>query len=98
MYNMGREVSGEVDFALQRFEAKGNNGNMRAMYAAGEIYLAKNKAYDAFEWFEKAARAGYINAMTMVSAMYETGTGVTKDNLKAEEWSAKAKAAMAAAE
>ena len=50
-----------------------------------------NQDYEkAFEWYEKAAKAGSSDAMTDLGYMYQTGVGINQDYKKAIEWYEKA--------
>lgn len=46
----------------------------------------------AREWFEKAAAAGYPNAMFNIGWMYDQGEGVPQDYAQARQWFEKAAA------
>ena len=46
----------------------------------------------AREWFEKAAAAGNVGAMTNLGFLYEKGWGVPQDYVKARDWYEKAAA------
>merc|ERR1712226_930274 len=46
--------------------------------------------YAAFEWFEKAAKAGHVEAMAELGLCYELGCGVEQSDENALEWYRKA--------
>mmetsp|Transcript_17399 Transcript_17399/g.47509 ORF Transcript_17399/g.47509 Transcript_17399/m.47509 type:complete len:318 (-) Transcript_17399:138-1091(-) len=49
--------------------------------------------YAAFEWFEKAAKAGHVEAMAELALCYELGCGVEQSDDNALEWYRRAAAA-----
>lgn len=59
-------------------------------YALGLEMFGKKKFQQAFDYWLKAAEAGYTKAMCDVGWMYSQGHGVEKDNQKAFEYMLKA--------
>ena len=56
----------------------------------GYEFYSKKDFVNAFEWYMKAAKMGYLNAMNQVGYMYSNGLGVSKDQAKTIEWYTKA--------
>ena len=66
---------------------------------AAQVTLATALAFEsdkqdlpaAAGWFEKAAEAGNVQAMSELVRLYETGSGVTRDMAKAASWQSRAR-------
>jgi len=52
----------------------------------GEKAFKEKNYYEALEWFRKASDKGDASAQYFLGWMYETGTGVTKDDAEALRW------------
>ena len=66
------------------------NGDTEAMHHMGNFFLFGNESLDidknpskAVEYYEKAAKKGFAQAMNMLGVCYSNGMGVGKDILKA---------------
>lgn len=76
--------------AKQAFEALARDGDPRAqtvlamMYKFGEATEVDVRS--AFDWYQKAAEAGYAPAMYNVGVMYAEGSGVEQDEDAAVTW------------
>ncbi|MGM0566528.1 MAG: protein kinase domain-containing protein [Bacteroidota bacterium] len=76
--------------AIDAFERAGSQGNGKALYNLGVMYLnglgmIEDKAI-ALDYFQKAARYGSPEARFQAGYMYANGDGAAKDNEKAIEY------------
>ena len=92
-YFEGRNGHVERKKALDWCKRAAINGNPNAQYRMGEEEeneLLEGNSKNAFEWFYKAASQGHADAMIKIGEMYNTGTGVIKDEAKAVDFFLKA--------
>ena len=71
-------------------EKAAEQGDAKAQYLLGTLYLGQKLYETAFKWFHKAAEQGDINAQSKLGCFYLTGQGVLEDKNKALEWFSKA--------
>jgi GH18 family chitinase len=64
---------------------------LASLYVLGREGLEKDEKL-AFEWMEKAANQGLVDAQVVMGAFYDRGIGVVSDRDKATQWYEKAAA------
>jgi len=73
--------------------AKAENGNLKAQYDVGNMYLkgqgTLQDAKQAFKWFKQAAEKDYSRAQYKLGYLYHRGEGTKRDNNKAFKWVSK---------
>jgi uncharacterized protein len=62
----------------------------RELYVTAKKLFAQRRVAEAFAIYEQLARAGDSHCQVFVGWMYHQGVGITKDDVKAEEWFARA--------
>ena len=81
---------GEFEAAERELRPLAENGDARAQYVLGIIYLNEYVTPPgrtaAIEWIEKAAEQGYAQAQSELARMYRTGDGVEQDFRKMVKW------------
>ena len=86
--------AGEFEKAHDELKPLGQQGDPRAQYVLGIIYLNEYvtppSAAAAAEWIGKAAEQGYPAAQTELGRMYRTGDGVPQDYAEMARWYARA--------
>jgi len=79
---------------LQSLTASANNGDARAQYDLGLMYLQGNgvdrNPGQAAGWLEKSANSGMPNAQYEVALLYQQGLGVRRNMKSAHRWFQKA--------
>ncbi len=81
---------GDYTAAQREFQPLAENGDPRAQYALGIMYL--NGYLDptppdaAVKWLRSAAERGYIQAQTELARMYRTGDGVPQNFTEMAIW------------
>ena len=68
--------------------------DVQFLYKKGNDCLSIRDYKGAYEYFLKAAEAGYGPAMSVISDMYDRGIYVTRDREKAKEWKRKYQEAL----
>jgi TPR repeat protein len=58
---------------------------LASAYRQGLLGLTQSDT-EAFKWYERSANQGYLDAMELLSIIYITGEGVTKDLVNAYLW------------
>lgn len=97
MTNIGilfeKGIGGEKDMieAVKWYEKAADAGDPDGMACLGNYYYNDGKYSEAEHWYEQAAKGGNGYAASRLSAMYENGNGVAKDEDSAEFWRKKAK-------
>jgi len=81
---------GDFKTALEVFQAMAEQGNARAQFYLGEMYLsgsgvAKDYA-QALKWASAAAEQKSPDAQYTLGVMYESGRGVAQDYVQAHMW------------
>ncbi len=85
------ESQGDMEAAFKTFFQAAEMGNTLAMHKVAQSYLCKYRGapFDlkkSAEWYEKAAKGGYIPSMMMVSQCYIAGAGVPESDEIAKQW------------
>ncbi len=94
-FNMGRVFLKGIGGAKSRLigmdylQKSAAKGMQQAMYMLGDIERNRRggSTKKAFEWFEKAAKAGHLPSQNLLSYAYSTGEGVAKNPALAMKWS-----------
>jgi TPR repeat protein len=80
-------LNGKYRTALSLLQPLADQGNPRAQFYVGELYMngegVAPSQLTAVKWFRKAAERGDTDALTALGVMYEKGAGVTKDDAQA---------------
>lgn len=85
LYDYDDEIENDRDKAIYWYKIAANLGLAEAQNHYGFI-LAQQELYDmAFEWYEKAAKQNYEEAIANLGYCYLYGRGVQKDKEKARE-------------
>ena len=76
--------AGELTAALEEYVATGGEGNVRAaqMFERGEG-TPEPRLEKAAAWYQVAARAGHMAALTSLAEMFAEGRGVAEDKVQA---------------
>ncbi len=93
-YLMGNGLAADEALAEEWFLKSAQQNNVVAQVALATMLAFESDRQDlpaAAMWFSKAADAGNVQAMSELVRLYETGSGVTRDMAKAEEWRVRAK-------
>lgn len=85
------ESQGDMVAAFQTYLQAAEMGNTEAMHRVAQAYLFMNKGapFDlkkSAEWFEKAAKAGRVSSMLLLSQCYLAGAGVPESDEIAKQW------------
>lgn len=85
------ESQGDMEAAFKTYLQAAEMGDTEAMHKVGQAYLYKHKGapFDlkkSAEWYEKAAKGGYIPSMMMLSQCYLAGAGVPESDEIAKQW------------
>lgn len=91
---MGNGLAADEVLAQEWFLKSAQQNNVVAQVALATMLAFESDRQDlpaAAMWFSKAADAGNVQAMSELVRLYETGSGVTRDMAKAEEWRVRAK-------
>lgn len=94
-YLMGDGLAADEAVAQEWFLKSARQNNVVAQVALATMLAFESDRQDlpaAAMWFSKAAGAGNVQAMSELVRLYETGSGVTRDMAKADEWRNRAKA------
>ncbi len=92
---------GDYETAMREFRPLAEQGDARAQFNLGAMYLngwgvAQNHA-EALKWYRLAAEQGAADAQFILGFMYGTGRGVARDYVAAGRWYRKAAEQGAAA-
>lgn len=76
---------------IQKWEALAKQGNAEAQYNLGEAYSKgdgglKEDKQEAFNWYERAANAGYMDAQMAMGFIYRGGEGIPMDKIMSYMW------------
>jgi uncharacterized protein len=83
-YAPGTAVIAQTDIALAiRYCRQASVASRRALYELGRAYAAGNQWPEAMAAYRKAADKGSTAAMVALGMLYESGSGVTKDDARA---------------
>ena len=98
-YQYGEGVDKNIKFAEQWYNSAANanhigavykfanNGNINAIYKLANLYKKDKNEIEATKLYEKAAIAGHIDSMYIISQRYQIGLGLQKsDEKRAIEW------------
>lgn len=81
---------GDYRTAVPLFQALAEQGNVRAEFFLGDIYLngrgVPQDYAQALQWSQRAAEQGDTDAQFTLGQIYERGLGVPQDNLQAHIW------------
>lgn len=94
-YLMGNGLAADETAAQEWFLKSAQQNNVVAQVALATMLAFESDRQDlpaAAMWFSKAAEAGNVQAMSELVRLYETGSGVTRDMAKADDWRNRAKA------
>ena len=86
---MGNGLPADEALAQEWLLKAAKQDNAAAQVTLGAMLAFESDKQDlpaAAMWFEKAARAGNVQAMSELVRLLETGRGVGRDMAKAEEW------------
>lgn len=87
MYAGGVGATADKAKALAAYEQAAAKGSGRALYTLGVLNAQDNDDYTkTFEYWLKAAEAGYVPAFNRVGVLYFDGVGVAKDDARAFQW------------
>ncbi|KAF4141632.1 Sel1 repeat [Phytophthora infestans] len=86
---------GDDDELIQFQKLRADNGDVEAMAAMGDLYYwgahgVPRDHTQAYNYFNRAAEAGNVNAQSAVAGMLLKGEGTAQDNVTAIEWYEKA--------
>lgn len=93
-YLMGNGVSADEAKAQEWLLKAAKQDNVAAQVSLATTLAFESDRQDlsaAAMWFEKAADAGNVQAMSELVRLYETGRGVDRDMAKADEWQKRAR-------
>lgn len=94
-YLMGNGVPADETMAQEWLLKSAQQNNVVAQVSLASMLAFESDKQDlpaAAMWFAKAAEAGNVQAMSELVRLYETGSGVTRDMAKADEWQKRSKA------
>lgn len=85
------EAQGDMEAAFKTYFQAAEMGNTEAMHKVGQAYLYKHKGapFDlkkSAEWYEKAAKGGFVPSMMMLSQCYLAGAGLAESDEIAKQW------------
>lgn len=85
------ESQGDKEAAFKTYLQAAETGNTVAMHKVAQSYLYKYRGapFDikkSAEWYEKAAKGGFIPSMMMLSQCYLAGAGVPESDEIAKQW------------
>lgn len=85
------QSQGDMEAAFRAYVQAGEKGNTLAMHRVAQSYLYKYRGapFDlkkSAEWYEKAAKAGFIPSMMMLSQCYIAGAGVPESDEICKQW------------
>jgi uncharacterized protein len=82
--------AGDYATALQEFKPLAEQGNAKAQYFLGGMYVNGNgvpqDATEAVKWFRLSAEQGNAGAQAFLGTLYEFGNGVLQDYAEAIKW------------
>ncbi|EIJ42515.1 Sel1 repeat protein [Beggiatoa alba B18LD] len=67
-------------------QSQADAGDKQAQFYLGASYLKTEKTEVAFNWLEKAAKGGHVEAQYQIGQLFYIGKGVKQDHDKALEW------------
>ena len=70
---------------IPELRLKAEAGDADPQHELGWAYMSSDIG-EAAKWLEAAAEGGRVEAMTLVSSLYEYGRGVPSDTAKAHRW------------
>jgi TPR repeat protein len=96
VYQMGDEVSGNLETAFGWYLKAANQGHAEAQFTAGQCYfygdgIAKDEALGA-KWYYEAAMQDHTQAICALGECYIAGEGVERDHAESLKWFSKAAA------
>jgi TPR repeat protein len=96
VYQMGDEVSGNLETAFGWYLKAANQGHAEAQFTAGQCYfygdgIAKDEALGA-KWYYEAAMQDHTQAICALGECYIAGDGVERDHAESLKWFSKAAA------
>ncbi|ETN02359.1 hypothetical protein PPTG_16578 [Phytophthora nicotianae INRA-310] len=82
---------GDDDELIQFQKVRADNGDVEAMAAMGDLYYwgahgVPRDHTQAYNYFNRAAQAGNVNAQSAVAGMLLKGEGTAQDNVTAIKW------------
>ena len=80
--------AGELTAALEEYVATGGEGNVEATFRAAQMFergegTPEPRLEKAAAWYQVAARAGHMAALTSLAEMFAEGRGVAEDKVQA---------------
>lgn len=90
MYHKGKGVKQDLEQARWWYNKAAESGDPAGQFYLGTLHKTKKEYEQAVEWFEKAASQAYMPALYALGKMFEYGTGVPKDRMKATNYFTKA--------
>lgn len=81
-------ASGDKEAALEQFVSAGGEGNAEASFRAAQMFergegTPEPRLEKAADWYQVAARAGHLAALTSLADMFVDGRGVPEDKVQA---------------
>ncbi len=81
---------GDYATALREFRPLAEQGNAKAQWGLGAMYIVGQGVpqdyAEAVKWYRKAAEQGHVGGQWWLGFMYEKGLGVTQDYVQAHMW------------
>ncbi len=81
---------GEDVQAMKHWLPLAQAGNAEAQFRVGALHEQGSGLLhcnaDAFDWYLRSARNGYVSAQLAVARMYNDGLGVARNRREAEKW------------
>jgi uncharacterized protein len=90
MYHKGKGVKQDLEHARWWYHKAAESGDPAGQFYLGTLHKTKKEYEQAVDWFEKAAAQAYLPALYTLGKMFEYGTGVPKDRMKATSYFTKA--------
>ena len=90
-YKNGFGVDQNLNIAIEFLTNAAEQGNAKAQYNLGYLYLTCNEEIKGFEWVKKAVEQGLDDAQKDLGVCYYNGLGVDQDILEGVKWFIKAK-------
>lgn len=80
--------SGDLTAALEEYVSTGGEGNAEASFRAAQMFergdgTPEPRLEKAAAWYQVAARAGHLPALTALAEMFADGRGVPEDKIQA---------------
>ena len=90
LYSMGLLVGRDEKRSIALLKSAAASGNADAMAYLGSAYFSGSAPGVAVKWLRRAARAGSVRGMVLLSFLYATGKGVPKSRRRSWLWTRRA--------